>query len=641
MLACLAMFAAISAAAAGRYRITVPVINTDLSEFGGKERVLADLRRLDAERVLLADGAYRIDPEERRKAMANLRENAAFFASNGLEVGVWLWTFMCDAKCGYETMWASDGTQVKGFACALDGSFRKMAAEYVAEYARCGVDLILFDDDFCYGTRNGGALVCTCPLHMVRIRSHLGEEITPSELQKKAMTGGRNRYRNAWRQADREALVNFAKEMRASVDTVNPDVRMGLCAVMSLWDDDGVDAATVSRILAGRTRPFLRLIGAPYWAVNRSFYGCRLQNVIEYERAERSWCGDGIEIVGEGDVYPRPRTACPAAYLELFDMAIRADGRMDGLIKYAVDYTSPIGYETGYVDRHVRNKRVYAAIERLFAPKPSAGVRVYHVMNKIADVVVPKEHEGTAMVLSMFSSAAGQILADAGIPTAYDGEGMCSAAFGEDVRSVPESAFVGGVVIDAWAARILSEKGVDVGVRAFGEKIRVEHEVFESGRLKVQIPRMDACCMTLDPKATVDSVFLSADGKIPASFTYENAAGGKFLVLAYDGYFNGFGKGRCYARSRQLERGIRRISGRKIPAYVYGSPDLYTMVKKGDGAMAVGLWNMFADDVHEPTVELDGTYREIEFVNCSGRLDGDRVVLTDIPPFSFAGFEVR
>ena len=629
-------------AACGGYRITVPITNADLSEFGGGESVVRELRKLDAERVLLSCGKYRTDPAERSATMSNLRRNVAFLHGAGFEVGVWNWTFLHDGGDGFVGTAAADGQRIQDTACALDPAFRKMAADYIADFARSGVDLILFDDDFCYGTRHEDALVCTCRLHMNRIQEALGEEITPVELQGCAMSGGRNRYRDAWRRTNRDALMSFAAEMRSAVDAVDPKVRLGLCAVMSLWDDDGVDAVTVSRVLAGRTRPFLRLIGAPYWAALRCYRGHRLQNIIELERAERSWCGEGIEVVGEGDVYPRPRTACPAAYLELFDMALRADGRMDGLMKYAMDYTSPVGYEPGYVERHVRNKPVYVAIERLFATKPAAGVRVYHARDKIASVVIPKEIEGTTKMLSMFSSAAGQMLADAGIPTVYDGEGMCSAAFGEDIRYVPDQGFANGIIIDAWAARILTEKGLDVGVRAFGEKVRVECESFGNERLKVRIPPMDAYRLTLDPKADVDSVF-SVDGtnSIPAAYTYENAAGSRFLVLAYDGYFNENGKGRCYARSRQFERAIGRISGRKVPAYVYGNPDLYTMAKKDGGTMSVGLWNLCVDDVREPVVELDDDYRTIEFINCRGRLEGARVVLSEIPPFAFAGFEVR
>ena len=57
--------------------------------------------------------------------------------------------------------------------------------------------------------------------------------------------------------------------------------------------------------------------------------------------------------------------------------------------------------------------------------------------------------------------------------------------------------------------------------------------------------------------------------------------------------------------------------------------------------MSVGLWNFFADSVLAPVVELDRKYSTAEFVNCTGRLEGDRVILSELPAFGFAFFEVK
>ena len=54
-----------------------------------------------------------------------------------------------------------------------------------------------------------------------------------------------------------------------------------------------------------------------------------------------------------------------------------------------------------------------------------------------------------------------------------------------------------------------------------------------------------------------------------------------------------------------------------------------------------GEENQEADIAIEPKVELDKEYKEITFINCNGRLEGDKVVLTDIEPFGFVGFEVK
>ena len=80
--------------------------------------------------------------------------------------------------------------------------------------------------------------------------------------------------------------------------------------------------------------------------------------------------------------------------------------------------------------------------------------------------------------------------------------------------------------------------------------------------------------------------------------------------------------------------------GEKLPVYSRGNPDLYLMCKLDGEAMSVGLWNMFADSVIHLMAELDEAYQEIYFINCNGRLEENRVFLSEIQPFAFAGFDV-
>ena len=136
------------------------------------------------------------------------------------------------------------------------------------EYSSCGNAGIQFDDDFRYGHLDGGMLGCACKNHLDYVGKLLGEPIDRETLQKHALSGGKNKYRDAWQESKGYYFELFSKEMREAVDAVNPNIRMGLCSCMTTWDIDGTDAATLSRILAGNTKPFLRTIGAPYWAVD-------------------------------------------------------------------------------------------------------------------------------------------------------------------------------------------------------------------------------------------------------------------------------------------------------------------------------------------------------------------------------------
>lgn len=99
--------------------------------------------------------------------------------------------------------------------------------------------------------------------------------------------------------------------------------------------------------------------------------------------------------------------------------------------------------------------------------------------------------------------------------------------------------------------------------------------------------------------------------------------------------------GRGYAVSRTLADAVKKVSGRKLPAYVNGNPDLYVMVKRDAEATVVGLWNIFADSVLDGVVELDCRAENVEFFNCTGRATGDTVVIDEISPFAFAGIILK
>ena len=623
------------------YKISVPITNR-IVERSGREKILASLKKLNAERIFLALDSYYIDPAKRKWEMDTLKENCAWFQEKGLEVGAWFWSFMITGDGGFTHMKTLNGVELEDCCCPLDEEFRKFAGSYAADVAATGVDLIMYDDDYRYGFRGG--MNCACDKHLELIGKEVGEALTPDTLREKALSGGKNKYRDALLKVNGDSLKQFAKEMREYVDEVNPKIRMGLCSCMSLWDNDGVDAPTISRILAGNTKPFLRLIGAPYWAVNKG-WGNRLQNIIELERMERSWCGDGIEIFSEGDTYPRPRYSTPASYLELFDMALRADGSLDGILKYAMDYISGPDYETGYEQSHSRNAAVYEGIDSIFSGKEACGVRIYERMNKIADMEIPAKKAGSTSVENVFFSVAARMLSDNSVPSTYYGDGVCGIAFAENVEMVTEDAMRRGMIIDARAAQILESKGIDTGMASIGREVDVYEEYFTESKEYVNGGYTTHVCQLKDGAVLTSIVTYMDDHynevKIPGSYYYENEKGYRFLVFTFDAYFNSEPMYRTYARSRQLASAVQWLSGKKLPAYSYGNPDLYLMTKKGQNSMAVGLWNIFADAVYEPVVELDREYEKIRFVNCAGRMEGDKVVLTEIKPFSFAGFEVR
>lgn len=621
------------------YDILVPVISNNVKRMG-RETIVSEMNRIGSNRIFIATGTFQYEKQNREATLETLKENCTYFKEKGFETNTWNWSFWVDGNHPFTKMKHYNGYLQESFCCPSDEAFLAFVRDYIKDLAKTGAKMILMDDDFRLSAN------CICDNHKKLIEELVGEQLTIEQLKQKIFSGGKNKYRDAFRKVNATLLTNYAKMLREAVDEVNPKIRIGLCAVMSLWDIDGVDAATISKILAGKTKPYLRLIGAPYWGVNK-FLGNRLQDTFELLRMERSWCGDfDGEIVAEGDVYPRPRHATPASYVELYDLAVRADGKLNGIMKYALDYYASPRYETGYVDTHCKNKELYSKVEELFGGKESVGVRVYESMNKFSTMTVPKQMEGDPKFVDSFFPVAARMLAQTSVPTTYYGEGVCGIAFGENVKMVPREAFKKGMILDVEAARLLEEQGIDVGLVSVGKTVNVIEENFETQN-EYALGSYQAHLIELKEGAKADSFICYYDDETssmqqsPCAYYYENKEGEQFFVFAFEGYFNSDTMYRSYARSKQLEQAVKAFFGNNLPAYSYGNPDLYLMCKVQDGAMAVGLWNCFADGIETPVITLDKEYSEIRFINCEGKLEGNQVTLSYMEPFSFGAFEVK
>ena len=621
------------------YKISVPVMNEYLKR-NGRDETLRELKRMDAERVFLALDCYEQDPQKRKEAMEALSQNCRFFKAHGFEVGAWIWTFWVKGAHGFRCMRSLSGKDETEFACPTDERFVAFACDYIAGVARCGVDLIMFDDDFRYGIRSETPS-CLCEGHIRAINRITGEESSREELANYILTGGKNKFRDAFLQVNGDSFRAFAHAVRAAVNSVDSTIRMGLCTCMSTWDLDGTDAYELSKILAGDNRLFTRLIGAPYWAVSKNFVK-DVPSAVEMERMESAWTRNGeIEIMAEGDAYPRPRTNCPASYLEIFDTAIRASGCTDGILKYGIDYVSNARYETGYADTHQRNKQLYEDFSRVFGGKESCGVRVYESMKKIANMVNPTRVNQTVRIDWLMFPHAAFMLSYNSIPTTYEGEGVTGICFDENARDLPLEALKNGLILDIAAAEILASRGVDTGFSDIGALRDGPSEHYIEEDLHVGLFGSRVYDVRLKEDARVLSELSEQDHCVPISWCYENADGNRFLVLNVNTRTEGDNILKHYARGKQIVQWIPWLSGKSLPAYSYGNPNLYLQAKKDANGMAVGLWNFFADPITHPIVELDEEYASVEAINCTATLEGNRVILGELPAFGIAAFEVK
>lgn len=420
------------------------------------------------------------------------------------------------------------------------------------------------------------------------------------------------------------------------MDEVDPTVRVGVCAVMGTWDMDGVNALELTKALAGKTQPFLRTIGAPYWAASDP--AKRLHTIFAYERLQSHWCREeNVELFCEGDAYPRPRYATPASYLELFDMAMRADCGFDGILKYMMDYTASPRYERGYIARMVRNKPAYDWIEAHLIEGETEGADIVCRYELLRNAEMNAGQTADEITAPLATSLAAQC----GMPFTFDTR-SAHIVCGEDARTLPLSLLDDGLILDATAARLLTDRGIDVGVQAWGtpqsvsgvEHYLAEDEHVMAGNADRLYP------VTLAQKAEV----LSTLHDMPSCYRYENAAGQRFVVLCFDltsAYAN-TGLIRSYCRQRQLIEGLEWAGRKKLPAVLLGEPDIYLTCKRQADGLSIGLWNLSADVIPEARLRLDKAYSALSLFNAEGTLEDDHVVLSsDIMPFSFTGFVLK
>lgn len=642
------------------YKLSVPVM---LSKRFRKEETLQELQRAGAQRVFLALDTISFNPAKRQEILDLLAVNVPYFQENGLEVGIWFWTFGRSnpeydiRNCTHQMNHL--GQELPGYYCPSSPGFLEDVTDFFTEIAKLGPDLIQFDDDFRIPS-NDSSTGCFCKHHMARMQEILGEELSREEIFNRAYAGGPNRYREAIAKATGGSMEEFSAAVRKAVDAVNPAIRISLCSCMPTWDYNGTDSIRITKLLAGSTKPIMRLIGAPYWS-NQQFWGNRLHAVIELSRMESSWCDDqGIELMSEGDVYPRPRYRVPAAVLENFDSALRFSGETDGILKYMLDYVSSPGYETGYIDRHVRHLPVLNALRNDFAEMTSLGVRVYSPMRKFAQSDMTDIPEPHRYGWNTFFSQASQFLADNAIPSTYRGTGLCGIAFGENARQLPPEALDHGLIIDGRAAKILMEQGIDVGLESVGIPGKTDNLIYSAEDEYMISGYGDRSVFDIVPKADAEVLVWSTtrwdsnternwdgsavnkndDIRYPDTIRYTNAKGQKFLVFAFDAAFTNSIRWRSYSMQRLLVDSIAWLSGKPLPAVCTGHPDLYIQCKEAPGTLAVGLWNLFPDEIPTPVITLNKSYRHITFLNCDGKLEGTKVTLTQLNPYDFGAFTV-
>ncbi len=630
------------------------------------------------------------DKERFLKEIEELRAKVRFFKERGVRVGAWL----CPTT-GHEGMGLVIGEEGKGFArrqaadyssgkarlieqafCPLDDGFKRDFAWKMRQLAQSGVDRSLFEDDFRLSGPPITKIACCCKLHMDAFSKKIGREVTVDELPDLIYHNKDLKYRRAWMDLKCETMVSFLRALRDEVDKVNPEFRIGISASRLNYDIDGATIQELASVAAGKNKPFVRLTGAPYWARENN----TLNAVIESNRMQFGWFAESdAEIITEGDPYPRPRSRIPAAYLEVFDQILRADGANDGIYKYMTAYREGPGYENGYLDFHLKNQKLYALIDKLFDGKKPIGLQPYVKQQKLSlaefDELLPFEEFGAYYRLDSVVPPESYLVTDCSVPTAYEECGYAGVAFGENARHLTYAQLKNGIITDLKGAKILKERGIDVGLSGYTRVYKnPSEEYFSSCDTAVIIGQPSPFPLRfyraeLDERASVVSSFCYGDDvpefgeyeaefdencvseDFPACYLYENAAGQRFCVYTfvaenvqnrdiYNGFCGDFFNNYC--RQRQIFECAEWLQGKKMPAKSLKNPHLYVLCSEDEDSRVIGLWNLCEDEILHPEIELDAPAGEISFYQTEGYCEGSTVHLKNaLKPYECAFIEIK
>ncbi len=633
------------------YKTAVPIKCKTLRE---AKEYYPSMKSAGVERVWMCGFGKILEynPEKSGELVQELKKAVDFFRENGLEVGLWVEGFGHGEGLTHETekkTHAKNYTKLTGLRgegneyglCPKDPEYSADFARGIATLATAGPDLIMLDDDFRLNGRPAYHIGCFCDAHLKEYYERIGEVIDKEKLEKLIFVGGKNKYRDAYMDMMKDTYLEFIGKLRRAVDEVNPAIRMSFCAIRETWDYCGTDCVELAKAFAGNTKPFLRTIGAPYHSL---ITDSTIPDILENTRMQAKWAADGgVEVFTEGDVYPRPRYIIHSKCLELYDTVLYAEGVADGILKYMYDYNMKVGYETGYLDRHMKNMPFREEVRALFADKKTVGVQSYNELHKCRDWETEEGDLARAYSIRMFSfqSVTGDCLSRISIPTMYEDGEYPLLLCGENAKYVPLEALKRGAVLDVRAAEILQSRGVDCGLIS-QETAAVFSEYFEKYddtilNISENIRHKKIVCAD---KAQVWSRFMPQN--TPASYVYENAQGNRFYVLAYDrepsrrnvNYYQN------YYRQQDMVEALEYVGRKKLPAVCLKNPYLYVLAAKNEKAMSVMLANAYADEILEPKIVLDKPYKSIRFVGCSGRLEGDTVYLEEMGGFTMAAFEV-
>lgn len=461
------------------------------------------------------------------KNFATIRDGVA---GHGIELGVliqslqgmgWNGKVALTGETWQHTV-KSDGSETPRM-CVLDPDFRAYGLDCIRAVVNEGPRLLLIDDDFGVWPDE-----CFCPNHIKWLNNDLNTNYSQEELSE---IWSKRPRTDPLRQSIFNSLlgsvVDFAKEIRSVIDSIDPTVRCGYC--VNCGGD--LQANAIVHAFAGNTEPLLR--------VHDDIYGDPQTDCfpIAYLMANRvKHLVSGVtDLLDEADTFPQNYMSVPAsAFHSHITMALLSG--MTGCKLWTSEFEKPI--HSGSQARYEKKLRDYRGFYS----------ELCNIAKKItwSGLSAPAYPDDVLSAGSYFGNWETPIECMYGIPLRCEpiDAGGISTLRGCDVENISDDALrtllSHDVIVDSLAARIISERGLAslLGVDADkGDKdffFSVERTADEKQYIGYMWDDSTARLTVKDDAAEVVSWFYKGPKKaFPAATLFKNSLGGKILTLGW------------------------------------------------------------------------------------------------------------
>ena len=472
-----------------------------------------------------------------------------------VEIGWWLAPSMGSSRDfpGQRVM-DCDGN-VTFASCPLSDEFADALCARVEACVRIARPVVMFvEDDYTLSNHGGMNKMkgCFCPLHLAEFAKRTGHAYSAKEIAAMFRNPGAGNAANrkAFADLSRDSLARLAAKLRATIDRVDPSIRVCLCQ-SGFVDVDGDSTEAVARAFAGGTRPMVRIFGAGYFAETPAKLPCEVAHTVW----SAQHISPDVELVHETDPYPHTRFYNSSLYL-LSELSAAVMAGVDGSYYYCTQYNDdPLG-DPGYAKRFQAESRRLEEVRCIRATMRPCGVRMVY---DPAEVYMYRETEkGSA---SGMLSVGAYFLSKMGLPMTTESDASAALLVGSAPNGLSdaeiERILSGGVLVDAEAAVLLAARGFGalMGCDAAGqppdmfyeyEEIlpaagcrsrgrRLYNRRYESKPIIGWTPKKSVTAkLTPMPGAEELSALFDIDGRkvAPATLFFRNAKGGRVGVMS-------------------------------------------------------------------------------------------------------------